>query len=171
VLSLTARHLARAERTPGTGRSGAQPDPRRRLDFKRFIFSCAVERINAGIGRVSTLGANRTRRDSGNDVNDPTPASGSINIVKQSFKSCVKLLFLMVTDEASPQTTAPESGPNQKASAAPDTTIIESAALGLALSGGGVRAALFSLGVVIGLIETGATGGCVAWPRFPAGRS
>jgi hypothetical protein len=31
----------------------------------------------------------------------------------------------------------------------------ESAALGLALSGGGVRAASFSLGVVIGLIETG----------------
>jgi hypothetical protein len=26
--------------------------------------------INAGIGRVSALGANRTRRDDGNDVND-----------------------------------------------------------------------------------------------------
>jgi predicted acylesterase/phospholipase RssA len=60
----------------------------------------------------------------------------------------------MVTDEASPQPTAPESGPDQKASAAPDTTTTETAALGLALSGGGVRAALFSLGVVIGLIET-----------------
>jgi hypothetical protein len=26
---------------------------------------------NAGLGRMSALGANRTRRDSGNDVNDP----------------------------------------------------------------------------------------------------
>src|SRR5262245_2663660 len=59
----------------------------------------------------------------------------------------------MVTDEASPQPTAPESGPDQKAAAAPDTTT-GTAPLGLALSGGGVRAALFSLGVVIGLIET-----------------
>ncbi len=40
------------------------------------------------------------------------------------------------------------------ASAAPEPTHVESDALGLALSGGGVRAALFSLGVVIGLIET-----------------
>src|SRR5262245_52477932 len=29
--------------------------------------------INAGIGRMSALGANRTRRDSGNDANDPEP--------------------------------------------------------------------------------------------------
>src|SRR5262249_43271227 len=28
--------------------------------------------INAGIGRLSSLGANRTRRDGGNDVNDPS---------------------------------------------------------------------------------------------------
>src|SRR5215813_3170276 len=57
VLSLTARHPARAAR----------------LDFKRFIFDHAVGRalINAGIGRMSALGANRTRRDGGNDVNDP----------------------------------------------------------------------------------------------------
>jgi hypothetical protein len=27
--------------------------------------------INAGLGRMSALGANRTHRDSGNDVNDP----------------------------------------------------------------------------------------------------
>ena len=27
--------------------------------------------INAGIGRMSALGVNRTRRDGGNDVNDP----------------------------------------------------------------------------------------------------
>jgi len=27
--------------------------------------------INAGLGRMSALGANRTRRDGGNDVNDP----------------------------------------------------------------------------------------------------
>ena len=54
VLSLTARHPARAER----------------LDFKRFIFG-RVGRvlINASIGRMSALGANRTRRDGGNDVN------------------------------------------------------------------------------------------------------
>jgi len=28
--------------------------------------------INAGIGRMSALGANRTRRDGENDLNDPT---------------------------------------------------------------------------------------------------
>ena len=57
VLSLTARHPARAER----------------LDFKRFIFGRAVGRalINAGIDRMSALEATRTRRDGGNDVNDP----------------------------------------------------------------------------------------------------
>src|SRR5215472_11275841 len=57
VLSLTARHPARAER----------------LDFKRFVFGRAVGHalINAGFGRTSALGANRTRRDGGNDVNDP----------------------------------------------------------------------------------------------------
>jgi hypothetical protein len=32
--------------------------------------------INAGIGRMSALGANWTRRDSGNDVNDPNVWSG-----------------------------------------------------------------------------------------------
>jgi len=55
VLSLTARHPARAER----------------LDFKRFIFGRAVGRalINAGIGRMSALGANLTCRDGRNDVN------------------------------------------------------------------------------------------------------
>ena len=58
MLSLTARHPARAER----------------LDFKRFIFGRAVglALINAGIGRMSALGANRTRRDGENDLNDPT---------------------------------------------------------------------------------------------------
>ena len=61
VLSLTARHPARAER----------------LDFKRFVFGRAVGRvlINAGIGRRSAVGAKRTRRDGGNDVNDPKPSS------------------------------------------------------------------------------------------------
>src|SRR5262245_1503282 len=57
VLSLTWRDPARAGR----------------LDFKRFNFGCAVGRvlINAGIGRMSALGANRTGRDGSNDVNDP----------------------------------------------------------------------------------------------------
>src|SRR6266542_6187916 len=32
--------------------------------------------INAGNGRTSALGANRTRRHGGNDVNDPNPACG-----------------------------------------------------------------------------------------------
>ena len=59
----------------------------------------------------------------------------------------------MVTDEGTPA--APEAGPDEKATAATDATTTEPAALGLALSGGGVRAALFSLGVVIGLIATG----------------
>jgi predicted acylesterase/phospholipase RssA len=58
----------------------------------------------------------------------------------------------MATDEATPQLIVPETGPDQ---VAPEATTPESAALGLALSGGGVRAALFSLGVVIGLIESG----------------
>ena len=55
---LTARHPARTER----------------VDFKRFIFGRAVGRalINADIGRMCALGANRTRRDGGNDVNDPS---------------------------------------------------------------------------------------------------
>ena len=61
----------------------------------------------------------------------------------------------MVTDEATPQPAAPEVGPDQKAAAAPDVSAAEAAVLGLALSGGGVRAALFSLGVVVGLIATG----------------
>ena len=61
----------------------------------------------------------------------------------------------MVTDEATPQPAAPEAEPDQKAATAPDASTTEVAVLGLALSGGGVRAALFSLGVVIGLIATG----------------
>ena len=58
VLSLTARRPAWVER----------------LDFKRHIFGRAVGRvlINAGFGQMSGLGANRTRRDGGNDVNDPS---------------------------------------------------------------------------------------------------
>jgi hypothetical protein len=61
----------------------------------------------------------------------------------------------MAADEANPQLIVPETGPDHKTSAASEATTTESAALGLALSGGGVRAALFSLGVVIGLIESG----------------
>src|SRR5262245_34364411 len=38
--------------------------------------------INAGFGRMSALGANRTRRDGGNDVNDPQRSSGRIRISK-----------------------------------------------------------------------------------------
>jgi len=34
--------------------------------------------ITAGIGRVSALGANRTRRDGGNDVNDPERTSAKL---------------------------------------------------------------------------------------------
>src|SRR5262245_13699121 len=52
-----------------------------------------------------------------------------------------------------PQQTAQEPDPDGRTT--PDTTHTQSAPLGLALSGGGIRAALFSLGVVIGLIETG----------------
>src|SRR5215471_19795289 len=50
-----------------------QPALAERLDFKRFVFGRAAGRvlINAGIGRMSALGAHRTRRDGGNDVNDP----------------------------------------------------------------------------------------------------
>jgi hypothetical protein len=61
----------------------------------------------------------------------------------------------MATNEGSPQLIVPVIGSDRKASAVLEATTTESAALGLALSGGGVRAALFSLGVVIGLIETG----------------
>ena len=50
-----------------------------------------------------------------------------------------------------PPLLSPETEP--EVPAAPGTAAPESAALGVALSGGGVRAALFSLGVVIGLIE------------------
>lgn len=58
----------------------------------------------------------------------------------------------MATDEAAPQLIVPETGLDR---AAPEEATVQSATLGLALSGGGVRAALFSLGVIIGLIETG----------------
>src|SRR5262245_14431717 len=58
----------------------------------------------------------------------------------------------MATDETTPQPKVPETRREQ---AATQETTTESAALGLALSGGGIRAALFSLGVIIGLIETG----------------
>src|SRR6516225_11522599 len=34
--------------------------------------------INAGIGRMSALGANRTRRDGGNDLNDPKRTSSPL---------------------------------------------------------------------------------------------
>ena len=61
----------------------------------------------------------------------------------------------MTTHETSLQLTVPEAGADQNATVAPEAATTESAALGLALSGGGVRAALFSLGVVIGLIATG----------------
>ena len=42
VLSLTARHPARAGRTPGIGCNGAPSGPRLRLDFKRFSFGRAA---------------------------------------------------------------------------------------------------------------------------------
>lgn len=61
----------------------------------------------------------------------------------------------MTTEEARPPQTVRETALDNEVSPAPDATPTESDALGLALSGGGVRAALFSLGVVIGLIETG----------------
>ena len=61
----------------------------------------------------------------------------------------------MAVSEASPQLILGRTAADSKASAAPELTTTEAPALGLALSGGGVRAALFALGVVIGLIETG----------------
>jgi len=62
VLSLTARQAARAGQ-----RSAVRPTT------PVIYFGRAVGRafINAGIGRMSALGANRTCRDGGNDVNDP----------------------------------------------------------------------------------------------------
>jgi hypothetical protein len=43
------------------------------LISRDFVFGRAAGRvlINAGIGRMSALGANRTHRDGGNDVNEP----------------------------------------------------------------------------------------------------
>jgi len=46
-----------------TARGGTLSDYRR---LRRVL-------INAGIGRMSALRANRTRRNDGNDVNDPLP--------------------------------------------------------------------------------------------------
>src|SRR5262249_10763114 len=40
---LTARHPARAGRTPGTGCNGATPSLRVRPDFKRFIFGAPLQ--------------------------------------------------------------------------------------------------------------------------------
>src|SRR5262249_27721172 len=83
VLSLTARHPARAER----------------LDFKRFIFGRAVGRalINAGIGRVSAPGANRTCRDGRNDVNDPIRTLDAQSIYPCLAKGIIHLLFRRFT--------------------------------------------------------------------------
>jgi hypothetical protein len=58
----------------------------------------------------------------------------------------------MATAEESFQLEKQETGSDGKTSAA--LALISTEPLGLALSGGGVRATLFSLGVVIGLIET-----------------
>ena len=68
--------IARRERAVLTPR---HPTRAGRHDFKRFIFGRAVGRalINAGIGRMSALGANRTLRDGGNDVNDPQETLGA----------------------------------------------------------------------------------------------
>jgi hypothetical protein len=48
------------------------------LISRDFIFGRAVGRalINAGIGRMSALGTNRTRRNDRNDVNDPEETFG-----------------------------------------------------------------------------------------------
>jgi hypothetical protein len=75
------------------------------------------------------------------------------------------------SEGAGAQVIALETAVEDKPSAALEPTATELAALGLALSEGGVRAALFSLGVVIGLIETGCNRGCVAWRRYPADQS
>src|SRR6516164_11349264 len=55
---------ARARSATLHGRSGTAA---------RWFLMRLLERvlINAGIGRMSALGVNRTRRDGGNDVNDP----------------------------------------------------------------------------------------------------
>jgi predicted acylesterase/phospholipase RssA len=58
------------------------------------------------------------------------------------------------TEVAKPPLTAPGTELDQEVAPALQATTAEVADLGLALSGGGVRATLFSLGVVIGLIET-----------------
>src|SRR5262249_12171818 len=42
----------------------------RKVSDERRALVCVL--INADIGRMSALGANRTRRDDGNDVNDPS---------------------------------------------------------------------------------------------------
>src|SRR5262249_31079957 len=52
--------------------------------------------INAGICRMSALGANRTRRDGGNDVNDPTPTWAAKNC------RCPWLLMRSSNDRLSP---------------------------------------------------------------------
>lgn len=48
-----------------------------------------------------------------------------------------------------------QAGPDQVGSEVSERVATDPESLGLALSGGGVRATLFSLGVIIGLIETG----------------
>ena len=61
---------------PGKGsvfavRLPPKPQTTNRKVSERAVRALVCVLIHAGIGRMSALGANRTRRDGGNDVNDP----------------------------------------------------------------------------------------------------
>lgn len=61
----------------------------------------------------------------------------------------------MNTGKGIPPPTVRQTEADPQVSSAPQTTAAQSMDLGLALSGGGVRATLFALGVIIALIQTG----------------
>ena len=54
--------------------------------------------MNAGIGRMSALGANRTRQDGGNDVNDPKRSCGAFFPMHRVFGAAA----LRARDDAFP---------------------------------------------------------------------
>ena len=66
----------------------------------RFL-ECVL--INAGIGRMSALGVNRTRRDGGNDVNDPERTLAILSRSRRFIFRCFRDHAYFVSIAAGPQ--------------------------------------------------------------------
>src|SRR5262249_18388225 len=81
-----ARQGFGVHRAPAGGRDtlAKATDKTNRKGSERAVRALVL--INASIGRISALGANRTRRDGGNDVNDPIRTLGACAYTR--FKEC-----------------------------------------------------------------------------------